>query len=121
LGVQQLQTENLFTDESTFNGDGMTNTWNSHVWSLDDPHASTETHSLSRFSVNVWCGVIGSQVMGPSELEERLTSESYLRFLEDELLMLLDDVPLHIRRELCLQQDGATNHFGRQVTEILLN
>jgi hypothetical protein len=29
----------------------------------------------SRFSVNIWCGVIGSQVIGPSALEARLTSE----------------------------------------------
>jgi len=54
---------------------------------------------VSRFSVNIWCGVIGSQVIGPSALEARLTSERYLRFLEDELSVLLD-VPLHIRLEL---------------------
>jgi len=35
-----------------------------------------------------------------------LTFESYFRFLEDELPVLLD-VPLHIRRELYLQQDDA--------------
>jgi hypothetical protein len=50
----------------------------------------------------VFCGVIGSQVIGPFVLEERLTSERCLRFLEDELPLLLDvlGVPVYIRREL---------------------
>jgi len=86
----------LFIDEATFNRDGMIITRNSQVWSLDNPHRSTETHFQSRFSVNVWRCVIGSQVIGPFVLEERLTSERYLRFLEDELPVLLD-ITLHIR------------------------
>jgi hypothetical protein len=45
----QLHTKILFTDEATFNGDGMTNARNSHVWSLDNSHASTETNFQSRF------------------------------------------------------------------------
>jgi len=54
-----------------------------------------ETHFQSCFSVDIWCGVIESQVIGPFVLEERLTSERYLRFLEGNLPMLLD-VLLHI-------------------------
>jgi len=69
------------------------------------------------FSVNIWCGVFGSQVIGPFVLEERLISERYLRFLEDKLPV--SDVPLHIRRESCLQQDGASSRSGRQVTAFL--
>jgi hypothetical protein len=76
-------------------------TRNSHVWSLDNTHGSTETHFQSRFPVNIWCGVTGSQIIGPFVLEERLTSERYFRFLEDELPVMLH-VALHIRRELWL-------------------
>jgi hypothetical protein len=73
----------------------MTNTGNSHVWSHHNPRVSMETHFQSCFSVDIWCGVIESQVIGPFVLEERLTSERYLRFLEGNLPMLLD-VLLHI-------------------------
>jgi hypothetical protein len=45
--------------------------------------------------------------------------EHYLHFLEDELPFLLEDVHLHIRPELWLQQHGASPHFGRQVTAFL--
>jgi hypothetical protein len=48
-----------------------------------------------------------------------LASEHYLCFLEDKLPVLSKDVPLHIRQELWLQQDGAPHHFGRQKTAFL--
>jgi hypothetical protein len=76
-------------------------------------------HFESRFSVDIWCGAIGSQVIGPFILEERLASDGYLRFLKVELSVLLEDVPLQIRRQLWLQQDGALRHFGRHVTAFL--
>jgi hypothetical protein len=72
------------------------NTRNSHVSSLDALQTFTEAQFQNRFSVNIWRCVIGSQVIGPFVLEERLTSERYLRFLEDELPDLLD-ITLHIR------------------------
>jgi hypothetical protein len=95
----------------------MSDTWNSHVRSLDNPHSCAKTRFQSRFSVNIWCGVFGSQVIGPFVLEDRLIYERYHRFLEDELP--LSDVPLHIRREPWLRQDGAPPYFGRQVTVFL--
>jgi len=76
-----------------------------------------ETHFHSRFSVNICCGIVGSQFIGPFVLEERLTSGRYLRLMEDDLPVLLD-VRLHIRRELWLQQVG-TPHFHSRVTAFL--
>jgi hypothetical protein len=75
LESQQLHTKNLFTDEAMFNTDGMTNTRSSHVWSLDNTHAYTETHFQSRFPVNILCGVTGSQAIGPFVLRQCLTSK----------------------------------------------
>jgi len=89
FGNQQLHTKVLFTEEATFNRRGITNTRNSHVWSLDNPHAPMETHFHSHFPVNIWCSVIGSEVIWPFVLEEHLISERYFRFLEDELPLLL--------------------------------
>jgi hypothetical protein len=48
-----------------------------------------ETHFHSHFPVNIWCSVIGSEVIWPFVLEEHLISERYFRFLEDELPLLL--------------------------------
>jgi hypothetical protein len=36
----------------------MNNTRSSHVRSFHNPHASTAKHLQSRFSVNIWCGVL---------------------------------------------------------------
>jgi hypothetical protein len=85
----------LFTDKTKFNRDGITNTWNSHIWSLNNPHASTKTCFQSRFSVNQFIRLF-------------VLEELYLCFLEDA-----------VRQELWLQQDGTHPHFGRQVTAFL--
>ena len=53
------------------------------------------------FSANVWCAVLGDQLIGPFNLEGRLTGEAYLRFLQEELPRLLEDVPLNIRVSVC--------------------
>ena len=57
--------------------------------------------------------------IGPHELPHRLTGESYLQFLRNELPILLEEVPLDIRQEMWLQHDGAPAHFSRVVREYL--
>jgi hypothetical protein len=70
--------ENFIHQQGYINRDKMTNTYNSHVWSFDNPHTFTETHFWSHFSVNIWCVVNGSQIVELFVLEEHLTSECYL-------------------------------------------
>ena len=50
----------LFTDEASFTRDGINNTRNLHTWSHDNPHETRVTHFQRRFSVNVWCGELGT-------------------------------------------------------------
>jgi len=57
--------------------------------------------------------------MGSLYLKSDWTFKCYLHFLEDELPALLEDIPLHNRWEMLLQQDGAPPHFRRQVTAFL--
>jgi hypothetical protein len=116
---RHLCTKILFADEAIFSRDDITNTRNTHVWSYDNPHSTKETHFQTRFSVNIWCGIIGNLLIGPVVLEDRLTSQRYLRFLQEELPLMLEDVPLLTRQEMWLQQDGAPPNFGRQVTAFL--
>jgi len=43
----------LFTDEASFNRDGINNSRNLHTWSYDNPHETSVTKFQRRFSVNV--------------------------------------------------------------------
>ena len=81
----------LLTDEAHFTCDGANNTRNSHLW---DPHGTVESNYQHRFSVYVWCGVIGDQLIGPYIFPQRLTGDIYTTFLQDELPALLENVPL---------------------------
>jgi hypothetical protein len=88
LRNQELFTKMLFTDEAIFSRDGITNTRYTHVWSNDNPHATKETHFQTLFSVNFWWGIIRNLLIGPVVLEDHLTSQRYLRFLQEELPLM---------------------------------
>ena len=117
-GSRQLHCYILFTDEAQFNRDSVNNAYNSHVWADENPHATIKSNSQQRFSVNVWCAVLDSQLIGPFILEGHLTGEAYLRFLQEELPRLLD-VPLNKRGRLYFQHDGAPPHSSREVRNFL--
>ncbi|XP_048006642.1 uncharacterized protein LOC125241966 [Leguminivora glycinivorella] len=56
----------LWTDESCFNREGITNLHNLHHWASKDqnPHVKRPTSFQQKFSVNVWAGVIGRRLIG---------------------------------------------------------
>jgi len=68
------------------------------IWNHDNPHGTVESNYQHRFSVNVWCGVIGDQMIGPYIFSQRLTGDFYAHFLQKELPALLENVPLQTRR-----------------------
>ena len=84
----------------------------------ENPHATVESNTQLHFTVNVWCAVVDDQLIGPFILEIRLTGEVYLRFLQEELPRLLEDVPLNKRGRMYLQHDGAP-HSSREVRNFL--
>lgn len=112
-------TKILVTDEASFTRNGINNFRNTHVWSLENPHAVRRTNFQQRFSVNVWAGIVNGVLVGPHILPDRLRGENYLAFLQNDLPGLLEDVPLNIRQDMWLLQDGAPAHFGREVREFL--
>ena len=83
----------LFHDKAHFTLDGVNNTRNIHLWDRDNPHGIVESNYQHRFSVNVWCGVIGDQLMGPYVFPQRLTDDIYANILQDELSKPLENVP----------------------------
>ena len=46
--------------------DGVNNLRNVHAWSHNNPHETSVTNFQKRFSVNVWCGVLGNRLIGPN-------------------------------------------------------
>ena len=64
----------LFTDEASFTRDGVNNSRNVHTWSHDNPHETRVTNFQRRFSVNVWCGVIGNRLIRPFVFENCLAT-----------------------------------------------
>jgi len=54
----------LFSDEASFTREGANNLRNVHTWSHYNPHEISVTDFQRRFSVNVWCGVLGNKLIG---------------------------------------------------------
>lgn len=109
----------LWTDEATFTNAGGVNLHNMHYWSAENPHWMRETDFQNRWSVNVWCGIVGNKIIGPFIFDGRLNGATYLEFLRNQLPILLEDVPLETRRNLWFQQDGCPAHYSREVQEFL--
>jgi len=74
-----------------------------------------ESNYQHRFSINVWCGVIGDQLIGPYIFQQRLTGDIYANFLQSELPALLENFPLQTRRQMHYQHDRAPPHFSQVV------
>lgn len=109
----------LFTDEAGFTRNGVVNFHNTHVWADENPHAVMESGHQTRFSLNIWMGIVGDMFLGPVVLPNRLTGAAYLNFLQNSMCDLLDDIPLDQRQQMWFQHDGAPAHFSIPVREHL--
>lgn len=111
----------LFSDESTFNNNGLLNRHNSHYYSTENPHWTRQIDYQNRWSLNVWGGIIGDHVIGPYFFDAHLTGETYLSFLIHEMGNLLENVNLHTRMNMWFQHDGAPPHYFAPVRQYLNN
>ena len=62
---------------------------------------------------------MGTKILGPIILPERLNDASYVQFLTENLPNFLEDVPLLDRNKIIFQQNGAGPHNARIVTDFL--
>lgn len=108
----------LFTDESCFTRNGITNIRNDHHYADENPHATKVAHHQHQFKINVWMGIISDNLIGPIEMPERLNGDNYLEFLRT-IPELLEDVPLELRRSMWFMHDGAPPHFALNVRAFL--
>ena len=102
----------LWTDEATFSSDGGVNLHNMHYWSPNNPHWMKEVQHQGRWSVNVWCGILGGRIIGPFIFDQPLTGQIYLNFLQNNLPILLENVDLQTRQNMFFQHDGCPAHFA---------
>jgi hypothetical protein len=65
----------LFTEEAHFRRDGFKNTKKNYLWDRDYPYGTVDSIYQHRFSANVWCDVIGDQLIGAYIFLQRLTGD----------------------------------------------
>jgi len=109
----------LFSDEATFTRAGIFNNHNTHSWQQENPHEVHRFRYQHRFSINVWAGIVGDFLIGPYLMPSPLNGQQYVSFLRETLPLLLDDVPLDVRRRMWFQHDGAPAHSTRDVRQYL--
>jgi len=83
-----------FTDEAHFTHNEVNNARNSNLWNRDNPHGTVESNYQHRFSVKVWCGVTGDQLVGPYIFPHHLAGDICANVLQDDLPALLENVTL---------------------------
>jgi len=115
----RLLSKILWTDEATFKSDGQVNLHNMHYWARNNPRWMREVQHQGRWSINVWCGILGGIIIGPFIFDQPLTGEIYLNFLTNHLPVLLENVPLETRRNMFFQHDGCPAHFSVMVRQFL--
>jgi hypothetical protein len=75
----------LFTDEATFTHNRINNRSNSHPWCHNGSHVTVETNFQHCFSISVWCSMINDMLTGPVTLDNYMTGNNYLDFLQNGL------------------------------------
>jgi len=109
----------LFSDEYTFKSDGSVNIWNSRYWAQIKPHWLREIYHQTVWKANVWCGIIGSQIVGPAFSDENLNDARYSVLIVTDLPVLLENLPLQLRLNMWFQQDAYTSHTLRLARAVL--
>lgn len=106
----------LVTDEKGFSREGTFNAHNQHYWAEENPRQKFLRGYQQKFSVNVWAGILGDNLLGPYILPHRLNGDAYLIFLQEVLPELLEDVaPLQLNWNHWFQHDGCPAHYAAHV------
>ena len=82
------------------------------IWANENPLWMRTVPFQHSWPVNGWCGIVGDRVIDPYFLEGRLTGLVYANFLQNVLPQLMKDVPLHVRMNMWMQDDGAPHHYA---------
>lgn len=108
----------MWSDESRFHNNGVITRHNCRYWSQTNPRWMRQTRSQKRFGVNVWCGIINGYIVGPYLYHDNLTGARYLDFLQNDLQLLLRNLPVQLDT-MWFHQDGAGPHNHHNVINYL--
>ncbi|KAJ8955433.1 hypothetical protein NQ318_003531, partial [Aromia moschata] len=86
--------------------------YNGRYWSRTNPHWIIESHTQHPQKLNVWAGIVANRIIQPLFLEETLTGERYLEFLQNDLLPSLSGMILY-----SLVDEQAKPGIGQNVPE----
>ncbi|KAL4103448.1 hypothetical protein QTP88_018825 [Uroleucon formosanum] len=114
-----LTTYRRLRETAVFTKDGIFNQYNLHLWSEENPHAIRIRGSQYKFSINIWCGLVGNTLLGPHELPARLNGQGFLYFIMHHLPILLENVPLEEQETMWFMLDGAPPHHTNAVRQQL--
>ncbi|XP_050453276.1 uncharacterized protein LOC126852480 [Cataglyphis hispanica] len=109
----------MFSDEVTFKNNGGINRHNSHYYSENNPYWTRHIDNQYRRKINVWCSILDSHIIGLYFFDGNVTAITYLNMLQNELSEMLEAVNLDTVQHMWIQQDGASPHFARIVTNFL--
>lgn len=112
-----LRNKILFTDESTFMLHGEVHNQNFRYWSRSNLHLFHATRTQRPRKVNVWAGLIGTNILGPFFIQGNLDGENYLHMLQHRIVPALR--ALNLEGPLWYQHDGAPPHYTRAVRTYL--
>ncbi|KAL6416442.1 hypothetical protein ACFW04_013467 [Cataglyphis niger] len=110
---------NIDRDPRYSSREGIFNVHNIHFWSEENPRVTRLRNFQTRWKINVWAGIMGTEILGAVILPDVLTERTYVDFLTENLPDFLEDVPLFEKNEIVFQQDGAGPHNARIVTNYL--
>jgi hypothetical protein len=111
--------ENLifFSDEATFHTSGRVHKQNFRIWGYEKPNY-VQQEPLHSPKINVWCAMSSNCIIGPYFFaEETINSENYLNMLNNFFYPFL--LKKRIATKIIFQQDGASSHSSKKVTEWL--
>lgn len=109
----------VFSDEATFQLNGVVNRHNCRYWSDSNPHWMATVHTQHPQKVNVWAGIIGHNIIGPFFINGNLTAEKYLQLLRENIVPQIIHLFPNNNNQVWFQQDGAPPHYGREVRNYL--
>jgi hypothetical protein len=102
----------IFTDDAQLTRDGIQSFHNQHLWADEYPHVLLPSYHQHQFSINIWDGTCGDNLIITHVLLNRLTGRNYKAFFENNMPDFLANVPLIICQEMHFMHDGAPAHFS---------
>lgn len=96
----------------------MVSSQNCRYWAAENPNFVINCKNQYSEKVNVWCGILNEQIVGPFFLDN-LNAENFLNFLQNDLHDFFMEMPLAQRQNVYFQLDGAPAHNSLIVRNFL--